>query len=113
MPVTIDKMLGKALLHKHQLSDIIVSSSGGALNTTSVTTVTSNNSPTTQTVILSDATTGPITITLPQASTVNNTIYTIKKIDASSNSIVVDGYNTETIDNNQTILFVNKFSVKI
>jgi len=55
-------------------------------------------------IILVDATSGAVTITLPQASTVPGREYFIKKIDASANAVIISGYNgTEQIDGQTTI----------
>ena len=48
--------------------------------------------------ILADATSGAITINLPAAVGISGRIYTIKKIDSSSNAITIDGYGAELID---------------
>jgi hypothetical protein len=45
-----------------------------------------------------DATSGNITITLPQASTVPGRIYRIKKMDSSANTVLIDGDGSELID---------------
>ena len=49
--------------------------------------------------ILVNAAGGSVTITLPASATVKNGfIVTIKKIDSSSNSVIIDGNSSETID---------------
>lgn len=55
-----------------------------------------------ETVILVDASGGPRTITLPQASTVTGRTYYIKKTDSSANVVTIDGYSSETIDDTIT-----------
>jgi len=48
-------------------------------------------------IILADASSAPITITLPNPSSTRRHI-SVKKIDSSGNSITINPYNTETID---------------
>lgn len=45
-----------------------------------------------------DATSGSVTINLPAASTFNGVEFTIKKIDASANTVIIDGNASEVID---------------
>jgi hypothetical protein len=47
-------------------------------------------------MVLADATAGPITVTLPSAATGGEAI--VKKVDASANSVTVDGLATQQID---------------
>jgi hypothetical protein len=101
MPATIDKFLGKPLLHKHQISDLTVTVSGN-VDISSVATVTTSSSAGDYTVLLVNATSGQITISLPLASTVTNKIYKIKKIDSSVNTVVIDANASETIDGDLT-----------
>ena len=49
-----------------------------------------------------DATTGTITCSLPDASTVPGRIAWFKKIDASANTVIIDAYDTQTIDGSLT-----------
>lgn len=49
-------------------------------------------------VVLVDATSGAITITLPLVAPYVGIAYTIKKIDSSANAVTVDGNGAETID---------------
>jgi hypothetical protein len=48
--------------------------------------------------VLGDATAGTVTYTLPAASGCQGRVYNIKKIDASANTVVIDGNASETID---------------
>lgn len=48
--------------------------------------------------LLADCTSGVITFTLPPASTANGRIFYFKKIDSSSNNLIVKGNLTELID---------------
>lgn len=67
----------------------------------SVSTNTTLNA--TNAIVLVDATSGAITITLPTAASANGRHYTIKKIDSSSNAVTVDGDGAETIDGATTV----------
>lgn len=49
-------------------------------------------------VILCDATSGAITITLPAASGLADKMFYIKKTDSSANAVTIDGNASETID---------------
>lgn len=108
MPSTFDKILGKQLLHKHQISDITVGTTG-SVNVTDTVTVTTNTNLDAETIILVNATSGATTITLPSASGYANKVYTIKKIDSSENEVTVDGTGNETVDGEttKTIAFQN------
>lgn len=48
-------------------------------------------------LILVDATSGAITITLPTAATSVGRVYTVQKIDGGANAVTVDGAGAETI----------------
>jgi hypothetical protein len=52
----------------------------------------------TETVILVDATSGAITITLPAVAGVDGQVYVVKKIDSSGNAVTVDASSSELID---------------
>ena len=51
-----------------------------------------------ETVIIADATGGNITVNLPAAAGATGRLYHVKKIDASANTVTLDGDGTETID---------------
>lgn len=53
-------------------------------------------------VILCDATSGVITITLPASSSKADKMFYIKKIDSSANAVTIDGNASETIDGTTT-----------
>ena len=53
-------------------------------------------------VILADATSKDITITLPAAASSPGKVYYIKKIDTTNHKVVIDGYSGEEIDNDST-----------
>jgi hypothetical protein len=75
-----------------------------------VTKTTSATLLTTETVVLADASAGPITLTLPPAANVTpRTIYFIKKIDSSlANLVTIDGNASETIDGSLTITLAQR-----
>lgn len=52
--------------------------------------------------ILADASSGAITLTLPSVAISNSRIYVFKRINSGVNSVIVDGYASETIDGNLT-----------
>ncbi len=108
MPSTFDKILGKQLLHKHQIADIIVGTTG-SVNVTDTVTVTTNTNLDAETIVLVNASSGATTITLPSATSYANKVYTIKKIDSSANEVTVDGLGNETVDGEttKTIAFQN------
>jgi len=54
-------------------------------------------------IVLVDASSGGITITLPASSSHTKREYTIKKIDNSNHKVIIDANGTETIDGEQTI----------
>lgn len=103
MPATIDKLLGRPLLHTHQIGDVIITA-GGEIDVNDVVTVqtTPYTATTTATVILVNALSTAITVSMPLASSVAHKIYKIKKIDVSANEVTVDGYSSETIDGDAT-----------
>lgn len=89
---------------------------GSAVSTISSTPTVSTNSstPYTETVttgqkaVLHNATGASITHNLPTA--VGNTaVLTIKKIDASANTVTVDGNSTETIDGGTTAVLRRQY----
>lgn len=60
-------------------------------------------------VILVDATSAAITITLPAASGASGTRFDIKKIDSSGNLVIIDANASETIDGSLTLEIVNQY----
>ena len=59
-------------------------------------------------VILVDASSGAVTITLPAAAT-NTVQFDIKKIDSSGNNVTVDANGTETIDDGLTAVITAQY----
>ena len=49
-------------------------------------------------VVLADATSGGITITLPKANKAKEFVYHVKKIDSSTNDVTIQPQNSELID---------------
>ena len=58
---------------------------------------------------LVDATSGNVTITLPTAVE-NFAAFIIKKIDSSTNTVIVDGNASETIDGDATITIYDQYN---
>lgn len=67
------------------------------------------------TILLVNATGGNITITLPDSGLVASPkdemgkIYHIKKVDASANTVTIDGYSTQTIDGSTTNVITTQY----
>ncbi len=66
------------------------------VNISSSYTVTPSNSP--HQIIIADATSGAITVTLPAVGKMTNYQVTVKKVDSTANTVTVDGESAETID---------------
>lgn len=80
-------------------------SGGSAITTkTSDYTVTSNDD-----TILANANGGGLTISLPSAATVSAKKFTIKKIDATANVVIVDPNSTQTIDGSLTFNIATQY----
>jgi hypothetical protein len=77
------------------ITDSLVTAQGV---TNTVVTKTSNYTAANESVILVNATTGTVTISLPAAALKPNWPYVVKKIDSSVNTVVVDPNGAETID---------------
>src|SRR5690242_3096577 len=60
-------------------------------------------------VILADATSGAITITLPTAASITGRQYTIKKIDASTNAVTVGTTSSQLIDSATTLSLPSRY----
>lgn len=71
--------------------------------TEDLTTITGDTTlDNTHHVVLCDATSGAITVTLPTSSGISGRIYHIKKTDSSTNTVTIDGNASETIDGDTT-----------
>ena len=100
MPATFDKILGKPLLHQHNVSDILgLSNSPSSDTTSSVSSDQTLTSSSTANVYLVNAASSNINIILPSASTVTNKIYKIKKTDSSVNTVNIKPNGADTIEN--------------
>lgn len=103
MAVTFDKLLGKPLLHTHTVADINglnpsgTSSSDTSISISSDQTLNSDS----PNVIFANASSllTTLNITLPQASTVTNKVFKIKKIDSSIKTITIIPYLNDLIEN--------------
>lgn len=49
-------------------------------------------------VVLVDATSAPVTITLPTAASASRRTFIVKKVDATANAVTIDPNGAETID---------------
>ncbi len=59
--------------------------------------------------ITGDATSGNITFTLPTAVGIAGVMYVVKKIDASGNSVIIDGAGAETIDGAASVSITTQY----
>lgn len=82
------------------LQDSINIARGETVTETSVTLTAGNKR-----IILADASANDITITLPPAASSLDVPYTVKKIDNTTNNVIIEGDTTDTIDDdlNQVI----------
>lgn len=71
---------------------------GGALRNKIQTVSSTTTLDNTQHTILVDASGGAVTINLPSVGGANSRVYVIKKIDASGNTVTIDGSGSQTID---------------
>lgn len=83
--------------------DIEIQNTQSILSTSVTTKTTSYTALTADEIILCDATSGEITVTLHTAITNSGKQLVIKKIDSSNNQVILDGLGSETIDGQTTI----------
>lgn len=57
-----------------------------------------------------DASGGNVTITLPALADMNNEDFVIRKVDSSSNQVIIDPNGAETINGDTTLVIVNQYS---
>lgn len=60
-------------------------------------------------VILCNAGSNSITISLPDASGISGRIYTIKKIDSSTNNVTISAYGSQTIDGSNSYVLNSQY----
>lgn len=78
------------------------SGSSGTAGIVTQRTITADYTATlADTVIWCDATAGPITLSLPVATT-GGKVYWVKKVDASTNAVTIDGASADTLDGGLT-----------
>ena len=79
-----------------------------------IKSITNTDSPYTVTykdsVVLADATGGNITVATPAASTCTGRVWTVKKTDASANTVTIDPNGAETIDGAATRLLAIQYT---
>jgi hypothetical protein len=61
-------------------------------------------------MIVVDASSGPVTVSLPAAATVSGKEFDIKKIDATASAMILDPDGTETIDGSTTISTIIQYT---
>lgn len=91
-----------------QLKTLYDSASDSDNRFTVISTSTAITAGTSQ-IILADASSGAITITLPAISASDKRRYVIKKIDATSNAVTIDADGAETIDGSLTLSISNLY----
>lgn len=64
---------------------------------------------TTTFLLLVDASSGPETVNLPSAVTMENRVLNIKKIDNSANTVTIDADGAETIDGALTVVLTDQW----
>lgn len=99
-PVTI---LGRLWL------DTSTTGTGGTGLLSRVTTTVDLTLTTSHTVVLADASSGPLTITLPAASANGGRLYHVKKADSSANAVTIDGDDLDTIDGGLTAVLTVQY----
>jgi hypothetical protein len=83
----------------HVVADEITESSATSVS------LSLSSSPTT----LCDATSNPITVYLPLASTCEGNIYTVKKVDSSSNAVTVSRSGSDLIDGQTSVTIADQY----
>ena len=91
------------------------SSGSGGTGIVSVREISASETITTSdNVVLVDATSAAVTVTLPAVSGNSGRVFHIKKIDASGNAVTVDGASSETIDDATTGILASQYdAIKI
>ena len=81
---------------RHTFSEPLVVA--GAVGTATRTEISNYSITTSDSLILADASSLSLLITLPSVTDANKMQFTIKKIDSSANTVTIDGNGSETID---------------
>lgn len=89
--------------------DTSATGTGGTGLLARVTTTVDLTLTTSHTVVLCDASSGPLTITLPAASANGGRLYHIKKADSSANAVTLDGDGLDTIDGGVAAILTVQF----
>jgi hypothetical protein len=89
--------------------DQILDASNLAFSSSSATTNTTLTQTDGINVILINATSGAVTVTLPTA-VANAASFIIKKTDSSTNTVTIDAYSTETIDGGTTYVLNDQYN---
>lgn len=76
------------------------------------TYTTTHTITTSEVVILANANGGGFTVTLPDATTLTNKVYYIKKTDTSGNTVTIATTSSQTIDGSTTVLLSSPYSVR-
>lgn len=93
--------------------DTTASGSSG-MGVVSTTTITTSTVLTTSHVEVGcDATSGPITVTLPAAAGNAGRLYFISKIDGTGNAVTIDGNGSETINGSLTKVLAAQYNAVI
>lgn len=82
---------------------------GGAIQTPSATKTGNYTLTGTDSSIFGDATSGAITLTLPDATLAPGRLYRLKKIDSSANTVTVATTSSQTIDGATTYVLSNQY----
>jgi hypothetical protein len=88
------------------VGELITDAFTGAIQTV---TASSDTLDGTDFTTLCDCTSNAITITLPASSGATGRLYNIKKIDATGNTVTIDGNSAETIDGSATITLTTQY----
>lgn len=92
-----------------------IATMGGAAASSQANSFTVNSTSvdytlvTTDRVLIVDASSSNITVTLPAAASSPGFTYNIKKSDATSNTVIVDGNGSETIDGGTTAVITTQY----
>lgn len=83
----------------------------GKSNVASITT-TPYSVQTNDNILFCNAASSPLVIELPSSSGLSGKQYTIKKVDSTGNSVIVDANGLQTIDENQLLYINTQYEVK-